>query len=597
MQITDTYTSVDGLSHALDVRYGQDFEEANAGFNFPWVDGSTYNTHAVGDTEPAPPSVTSTMYVNWNNSLPDGAENSAQGAITFGTQPNGFEFLSSGLNGHTHLYVSYARTIPAAGSVKLTTTYSWAFTIADVQALVPFATGSGSQVASTGGASAITSTSATISGSVNPNGRDTSYHFEYGTTPSYGSSTAVTDDGSGTTANLVFANLTGLTPGTQYYYRLVGTDSNGNSYGSQATFTTTQPPTVSTGVASSITTTAATIAGSVNPNGLDTSYHFEYGTTPSYGTSTTTTDDGNGTTSATVTANLAGLTPGTQYYYRLVATSVAGTTDGTQGTFTTTQPPTVSTGVGLIHHHHRRDDRRIGQPQRAGHQLPLRIRHHPQLRQLDGGDRRRQRHDQRHRHSQPGRSNPGHPVLLPAGRHQRRRHHRRHPGHLHHHPAAHGEHRCSLIAITNTTATIAGSVNPNGLDTSYHFEYGTTPSYGSSTAVTDDGSGTTSGTVTANLAGLTPGTQYYYRLVATSVAGTTDGSQATFTTAPEPPTVSTGSAAPITNTTATIAGSVNPNGQDTSYHFEYGTTPSYGTSTTDHRRRQRHHHRFRDTRH
>ena len=81
------------------------------------------------------------------------------------------------------------------------------------------------------------------------------------------------------------------------------------------------------------------------------------------------------------------------------------------------------------------------------------------------------------------------------------------------------------------------------------------------------------------LTGLTPGTQYYFRLVATSVAGTTDGLQGTFSTT-QPPAASTGSATVITTTTATIAGSVNPNGLDTTYHFEYGTTPSYGTSTT-----------------
>ncbi len=62
---TDTYTSVDGNAHTLDLRYGQDFVNANAGFSFPWVDGTTYKTHTAASPPIAPPpSAPATVFVN-----------------------------------------------------------------------------------------------------------------------------------------------------------------------------------------------------------------------------------------------------------------------------------------------------------------------------------------------------------------------------------------------------------------------------------------------------------------------------------------------------------------------------------------------------
>ena len=71
--------------------------------------------------------------------------------------------------------------------------------------------------ATTGSSSKVAQSSATVSGTVNPNGTDTSYHFEYGTTTSYGSNTPSTSAGAGTTDVPVSADLTGLTPSTTYH--------------------------------------------------------------------------------------------------------------------------------------------------------------------------------------------------------------------------------------------------------------------------------------------------------------------------------------------------------------------------------------------
>jgi hypothetical protein len=94
-------------------------------------------------------------------------------------------------------------------------------------------------------------------------------------------------------------------------------------------------PAVTTGAASAITSTSATVAGSVNPNGAETKYHFEYGTTDTYGTSTPEKSAGKGAKVKAVKADLVGLATSTTYHYRLVATNASGTVGGADMTFTT----------------------------------------------------------------------------------------------------------------------------------------------------------------------------------------------------------------------------------------------------------------------
>jgi Putative Ig domain len=92
-------------------------------------------------------------------------------------------------------------------------------------------------------ASGVTATAATLNGVITPGGTDTTYTFEYGTTTAYGSSTTVTDAGSGDAAELVQAALTGLQPSTTYYFRLDTTNGlTGTVDGPQQTFTTLAPP-------------------------------------------------------------------------------------------------------------------------------------------------------------------------------------------------------------------------------------------------------------------------------------------------------------------------------------------------------------------
>ena len=99
------------------------------------------------------------------------------------------------------------------------------------------------------------------------------------------------------------------------------------------------PPTVTTTAASNVTTTQATLSGTVNPNGIEATYHFEYGTTTAYGSSTYPGDAGTGTITEPEGYVVSGLQPGTTYHYRIVAWSATGTREGEDRTFTTASPP------------------------------------------------------------------------------------------------------------------------------------------------------------------------------------------------------------------------------------------------------------------
>jgi uncharacterized repeat protein (TIGR02543 family) len=197
----------------------------------------------------------------------------------------------------------------------------------------------------TSAATSVTSTTATVNGTVNPNGSSTTAYFQYGTTISYGSTTASQSMGSGTSAVAASANLTGLATGVTYHFRIVATNSAGTSYGSDMTFTpssTSTAPTVTTSAATSVTSTTATLNGTVNPNGSSTTAYFQYGTTISYGRTAPSKGSivmGSGTSAVAASANLTGLATGVTYHFRIVATNSAGTSYGSDMTFTASSTP------------------------------------------------------------------------------------------------------------------------------------------------------------------------------------------------------------------------------------------------------------------
>ena len=136
-------------------------------------------------------------------------------------------------------------------------------------------------------------------------------------------------------------------------------------------------------------------------------------------------------------------------------------------------------------------------------------------------------------------------------------------------------------AVTQTSATLNGTVNPHGEEvTECKLEYGPTEPLGFSAPCSPPpGSGTVPVAVSAAVTGLTVNTTYSFRITATSAGGTGNVLVGVFKTLPKPPIVVTGMASSVTQTSATMDATVNPEGGEVSKcEFEYGTTTSYGSS-------------------
>jgi hypothetical protein len=95
---------------------------------------------------------------------------------------------------------------------------------------------------STGSATGVGFGSVTLNGTVNPRGGDASYYFQYGPTRAYGLQTGILDAGSGTKGVHVAIAVAGLTPLTQYHFRLVAVGSAGFAFGGDRSFHTTKVP-------------------------------------------------------------------------------------------------------------------------------------------------------------------------------------------------------------------------------------------------------------------------------------------------------------------------------------------------------------------
>jgi hypothetical protein len=169
----------------------------------------------------------------------------------------------------------------------------------------------------------------------------TSYNLQVATSSTF-ATTVVNQTGITTTS---FALTTALANNTQYFWRVSATNSAGTSaYPLSRSFTTVVAlPTVTTSSASSVSTTSATVSGSVNPNGASTTAYFEWGTSSTLSTSTATASQsiGSGTSAVSVTANLTGLSANTTYYYRVVGQNSGGTVRGSIVSFTTAVPSSV----------------------------------------------------------------------------------------------------------------------------------------------------------------------------------------------------------------------------------------------------------------
>jgi hypothetical protein len=169
--------------------------------------------------------------------------------------------------------------------------------------------------------------SLTLNGTVNPEGSPvTSCVFEYGPTSAYGQSASCSPDagsiGSSSGEVAVSAHLAGLVPGSTYHYRLAAKNA-ANIAISTPDRELVAGPVLGLESAVEVASSSATLQASIDPNGADTHYYFEYGPTVAYGSYVPVSPPGEDLGSAVgrqpVSVHLQGLRAGTAYHYRLVA--------------------------------------------------------------------------------------------------------------------------------------------------------------------------------------------------------------------------------------------------------------------------------------
>jgi len=208
----------------------------------------------------------------------------------------------------------------------------------------------------TGEADPVAANSATLNGTVNPNGVAlTECFFEYDTAPyaqgeaPHGETAACEPDAEGVGAGgspvAVQAEISGLDAGQTYHFRLVVASANTSEpvVGEDEAFLTLGAS-IKEEAASLITATSARLSAQVNPNGEETTFVFEYVSQAQFEENEFAQasvvpnppgEVGSGSTFKEVGVQLLGLQPGTTYHFRIVATTPNGTTPGPDMTFTT----------------------------------------------------------------------------------------------------------------------------------------------------------------------------------------------------------------------------------------------------------------------
>ena len=247
------------------------------------------------------------------------------------TSPQSYGGLSLGA------HVFRVTATDRAGNVSAPVSQTWIITATPV-VVAP--------VVTTTAASNVMTNTATLNGSVAPNGNTITATFRWGTQangPYTRTVNATPLVNTGTTTRLVSATLSALTPNTTYYYQAVITSSLGVTNGAQVSFTTAAAPiglrpVATTTAASNVTTNTAVLNGSVAPNGNTITATFRWGTQAN-GPYTRTVNAAplvsTGNATRPISATLTGLTPNTTYYYQAIITSNFGVTNGAQVSFTT----------------------------------------------------------------------------------------------------------------------------------------------------------------------------------------------------------------------------------------------------------------------
>jgi hypothetical protein len=469
----------------------------------------------------------------------------------------------------------------------------------------------------TGGAQSTSATNVTLNGFVDPNGINTSYHFEY----ALAASTYCTTDGtSGTHTDTpiqqilgsagetdVAANVSGLTSGADYCFQLVANNLDGTEAGGLSLFKA-GAPTASTFDYTITGASTVSLVGSANASGQSgTTVEIQYGPASSpWCQSGAASGSPPSTTTAVpfnfsdaqdhdVSLGLTGLTPGTLYCAVIVARNASGASNpafetlefyaGLPFAFTNDvvstgastanvtgevnpsgQTTTVYAGYGTAASQWCQDGGDTGSPTSTTTPQPVNSTGTGYVDVtvgLSGLTPGTQYCVQLFAVNGSGTSRPSGTLEFTAG--------------------------LPLVdtydaeSTGGTTANVNGAINPAGQTTTYVVRYDTANS-----TFCQDGTGPATNTtapatlgftdssyhdVTVGLTGLTPGTTYCALLVATNPVGTVEGGFPVEFIAGAP-TVVTDDVVVTSSTAATVSGSVNPSGQSTSYRARYSLANS-----------------------
>lgn len=419
---------------------------------------------------------------------------------------------------------------------------------------------------------------------------------EYGLTTAYGNEVAYRYPIPAGGSSSVYVEINGLQPNTTYRYRVRATNNVGTAYGTESSFTTTNLPIVTTLPATAVTDTSAVLNGTAKAGGGALLYlTFEYWTGYTYPTTSyANPQSASGSSTATASLPITGLSPNTEYHCRLVGQE-SGTPSqfsGAEIVFTTTGPggglPAVSTGVasslratsaGLIAGSINAGAAaatvawEYGLSTAYGSEVSF-------YQVIPAGEP--------YAYGTAYGSATG---LTPATTYHYRAKITNSIGTTYGADATFTTSALSLSAVTGnatqirtTSATITGAFQNNADTSTLSFEWGLDTNYGTlmpaapATASASNGASTNA---SAALSGLLPDTIYHYRLVNANPNGNTFGADMSFKTlSATAPVAITGTATGSTTGTATVRGIVNASDSTITPLFEYGLTTAYGFFTT-----------------
>lgn len=358
----------------------------------------------------------------------------------------------------------------------------------------------GTPAVTTNNASSITSNAAALSGTIDPGGSAVAGWFEWGTSNSLGTRSAIQTFAAGTDSIALTAALTNLQPQTTYYFRAVvyrlemgGGVITGDlkTFKTVGTASTSADVVATTGAATSLTFNSATLNGTVNPGGASVAAWFDWGTSTSLGNRSDVLSVAGLAASVPVMFSLKNVQPHTTYYFRLDAyrSSDGGAALGDVKTFTTPDAPTAAAMTVTT---------------------------------------------------------------------------------------------IDATAVTSNSATLNGKIAGGGSAFGAWFEYGTTTSLGTRTDAQVYPDGTATAAPARALTGLRAGTTYYFRLDGYRAGGTVSGEILSFTTGSETPgtlSITSVEATVASSTSAGLKAAVNTGGNAIVGFFEWGTNSSFGNKT------------------